>query len=275
MKLNELLVLLNENFPPETAIENDRIGLQVECCENIDKILIAFEMTDDVIEECLNLSCNTIITFHPLIYNPLRQILLSDRVGKIVSKLIKNQINLISLHTTFDAHKFGTSRILADLLELQPIDFLINNEKYPEAGMGVICEQNPPISAEKLINKIYSVCNSPIRSTIKPEQKVSRIAIVGGSGMSFVSEVLRKNCDTFITADATYHAFHAEQDKLLLIDVGHYEMEQFVTKGIANILKESFIAQKIDFYVSKIVTNPIKYFPNNEYYSEQQRKLLT
>ncbi len=275
MKLTELLELLEEHFPAATAMEGDKIGLQVECSEKLGKLLIAFELTDAVLKESIELNCNTIIVFHPLIYKPLAKISLSERVGKLTSKLIKNNINLIALHTTFDAHKLGTSRILANLLGLETKEFLVTDAKYPDCGMGLICESVPPISEEKLVQKVYSVCNSPIRTTTFTGKKISRIAIVGGSGMSFISDVLKKECDAFITADITYHAFHSEQHRLLLVDVGHYEMEQFVPSGIENILKEIFIAKNIDFYTSKIVTNPIKYFPNNDYYSELQRKLLT
>lgn len=262
MELNKLLTTLQTFFPFETAIANDRIGLQIEGSKEVKNILITFELTEEVLKECENLLCDTIITFHPLIWHPITNILQSERVGHILSQLIKNNINLISLHTTFDSHKQGTSYLLGKALSLEIKEFLIPDTNNPEYGMGVICEVTPYINDIDLIKQIYKVCKTPIKYTLGNTNKIKRIAIVGGSGMSFIDNVKQKQCDAFITADITYHMFHAEKNRLLLIDAGHYETEQFVTGGISKILNDYFKENNIKYNISKIITNPIKYYPD-------------
>lgn len=264
--INELYKLsnaINSILPPITAVEGDKIGLQVECDNKITGILFTLELTEEVVKECTSLNFNTIVSFHPLIYKPLTEISLSDRVGKLTSLLIKNSINFISIHTTFDAHVAGTSRIFADLLKLETISFLVanNNNLKEESGMGIICKTDEPITEIELLNRVRNICNSPIRfASNSKNTNISKIAIVGGSGTSFLKDVLEQECDAFITADITYHTFHAVKNRILLIDAGHYEMEQFVPAGILALLKNYLTQNKINYSVSKCITNPVSYF---------------
>jgi putative NIF3 family GTP cyclohydrolase 1 type 2 len=140
--------------------------------------------------------------------------------------------------------------------------------------MGIIASPKKQIDSVELIEKIHNICFSPIRYSSGGNKIINKIAIVGGSGTSFIPNVLASGCDAFITADVTYHQFHSVKDKLLLIDVGHYEMEQFVPKGIANALNGFLTSNKIKFETSKILTNPIRYFPNGNDYLNKQNEIL-
>ena len=82
-----------------------------------------------------------------------------------------------------------------------------------------------------------------------------------------------KKIDAFITADITYHQFHSVKGKLWLFDPGHYEMEQFVAKHIALLFeKDEIIGQGgLKFQVTRQVTNPVEYYPNNKNYILKQK----
>jgi len=267
MKIEQLLNEIEKLFPAETAMLNDRIGLQIQTeSDTVEGLLITLEVTDEVISEAIKNNFNTILTFHPLIYAKLDKISLDDRVGKLCSQLIKHSINLISIHTTFDAYKFGTSKIFSDKLGLRTIDFLIPDARNIDCGMGIVSISDEKITALDLIKKVHTVCNSPIRySCVNETKSINRIAIVGGSGTSFLQNVLDANCDAFITADCTYHQFHAIKDKLLLIDIGHYEMEQFVPAGIAKTLEKFLTQNNISFKTTTVITNPVRYFYSCNY----------
>lgn len=105
---------------------------------------------------------------------------------------------------------------------------------------------------------------------------IRRVAIVGGSGASFIDDALAANVDAFITADLKYHDFHRTEGLLTLIDAGHYEMEQFVPIGLAALVEE--IAEKeneaLTVMRSQTVPNPILYYPNTEEYRSAQDRTL-
>lgn len=261
MQLEKLLLEIDACFPSDTAISGDRIGLQIQTeSQIVNGILFTLEVTDEVIDECVTNNFNTIISFHPLIYSKLSTITLNERVGRLCSKLIKNSINLIVIHTTFDVYEYGTSKILSDLLGLNYKSFLIPDKVKPNCGMGVVSVPTNKINTLELVSKVSQVCSSPVRYCGNNNKELNKIAIVGGSGTSFVSDVIANKCDCFITADVTYHQFHSALDNFILIDVGHYEMEQFVPNGIAKTLNNFLINNGINFLVSNVITNPIKYF---------------
>ncbi len=267
MLSKKLIEIIEDVLPKESAIQGDKIGLQIQAEDKpFDKMLITYEITDDVINEAISLNCKCIVTFHPLIYSPLQSITDENRVGFLVTKLIKNAISVIAVHTTFDTFKEGTSKLIADKLEFEIIDFLIPLEQYSDKGIGIVCKPKDIISPENLLEKVYKICNSPLRySRHFYKDTIETIAIVGGSGSTFLSEVLKKNIDAFITADLTYHKFHEVHGNIFLIDPGHYEMEKFVPEALKNLLLTTDLKNELQIFVSKVSTNPINYYPNNEF----------
>lgn len=274
MQLFELIKLINKILPPETAMADDRIGIQIESDKLIIKsVLISFEINEDTVEEAINSGSDCIVVFHPLIFMPLKKIIQSDRVGRLVSKLIKNDISLISVHTAFDSFINGTNKILADLFGLKIISKLVPDPNYEGCGMGIIGEFDRAIHYKELIERVHNVCKSPLKFTEGKTEFLKTVAVVGGSGSSFLNDVLAKDIDAFITADISYHTFHAVKGKLWLIDPGHYEMEQFVGRGIAESLAP-ILPNEISIVISKSYTNPVRYFPNDLDYERLQIELL-
>ena len=275
MLLRTLVKHIENILPPETAMEGDRIGLQIDSDKReISDILVSLELTDEVIDEALKLNSDCVVVFHPLIFMPLKNIRFDERVGRLVSKLIKNDIALISVHTAYDAFYEGTNKILADLLELKITGNLVPDKKHENFGMGVIAEASKSLKPEELLNKVHNICRSPLKFTEGASEKISKVVIVGGSGSSFMGDALKSGADAFITADITYHTFHAVKGKIWLIDPGHYELEQFVGKGIAKLLKAKLGNELKSITASKTHTNPVGYFPDSGKYRELQKELL-
>jgi GTP cyclohydrolase I len=276
MTIGSILKLIERYFPAGTAMEKDRIGLQVQSGnDEVRKILITLELDDHVIDEATQKNCDCIITFHPLIFFPLTAIHDTNRVGYLVQKLIKNNISLISIHTNFDSYINGTSTILAERLGLNVTGFLVPDSNYDNYGMGVIADPETPLLPEQVLGKVQSVCNSPIRYTPGRSDKINKIAIVGGSGTSFINEALASGADCFITADVSYHIFHELKGKMMLIDPGHYEMEQFVPLGLLEFFKDHMDKEQFDFICnSQSYTNPVIYYPYGSYDQEQKKYLI-
>lgn len=277
MRLDSLLNKINKILPQDSGIEDDRIGLQIQSGrDKVTNLLITMEVDKNVIREAIRLKCDCIITFHPLIYNPLLKIHNNDRVGNLTTELIKNSISLISIHTNFDAFKEGTSKIFADKLGFKFEEFLIKSNLYDERGIGVIASVSKPIGINLLLKRIQNICNSPIKhSSFQKNKKIKKIAIVGGSGSGFINEALESGADAFITADISYHNYHKVNDMLILIDPGHYEMEQFVPVGMVQLLRKHLQEEKdIKISVSSVLTNPVHYFPNGEIMYNKQKNYL-
>ena len=70
-------------------------------------------------------------------------------------------------------------------------------------------------------------------------------------------EVGKAYCLQFVTADLKYHQFFDARGRILMIDAGHFETEQFTTSIIANYLKEIF--PNFAVHISKVADNPVNY----------------
>ena len=319
MNINNFVDFCNQIFPFKNSIDGDKVGLQLlNKRKYVNKVLFTLEITFEVIEEAKLLDIDTIISFHPLIYKSFN-LSTDERVGNLIKELIISDINVLVIHTNFDTYEYGTNYIFAKVLGLNVVDFLFPlnktntnksitpNQSENSNGMGLICKaslsKSTEVNSEKQlgywVEKISNLVNSPIKFTNSESGIVNNIAIICGSGSSFLEDIINENeklsnedrIDTFITADISYHTFHKCKGYINLIDVGHYEMEQFVPNAMFNILKTNFnsnynsnynnysnsnIAEedKIKFYLSKVLTNPVDYYPNKNFKENQLNYLL-
>lgn len=241
-------------------MEGDNVGLQIRSASAVVRnVLCCMEVTDEVIDEAERLESNVIVAFHPLIYAPLKRIDEDDRVGALVARCIRSGIGVYCVHTAFDAHPRGTNRILADKLGLTPLSTItpslnIQIEGGGEVGMGLLTSCDMEFT--DLLERLSKVCGGPLRYSASPLSRITSVAIVAGSGMSFYPSVVGR-ADVFITADVKYHAFHAARNVIGLIDVGHYEMEQFVGLGMASELSRHLTDCTV--HVSSVNPNPVSF----------------
>lgn len=260
MQLNEFQQLVDSVLLPAAAMSGDPIGTQVGSRRGTaTKILVCFEVTDAVITEAQQLSCDVIVTFHPLIYSPLQRISREDRVGRLVCALIEHDIALVSVHTAFDAHPQGTNVQLARLLGLQPIRPLVPVTAMPTFGMGVIAAAETDITIADLLERVTRICGGTPRFIAPPASTIRTVALVAGSGGSFLDDAISAGADVFITADLKYHAYHAADGTIGLIDPGHFEMEQHVASGIIRLL-EPALGAAAELVASRALRNPVQYY---------------
>jgi dinuclear metal center YbgI/SA1388 family protein len=129
MKIAEFLSAFGEVVPlAAIGYAKDAVGLQVGYERNakLQKVLLAYEITDEVIDEAVEAKANLIVSYHPLIFPNISSVTDSTRTGSLVRRLIKYDIALHVIHTAFDSHpEFGTSRLMADALGLSEIRPLV------------------------------------------------------------------------------------------------------------------------------------------------------
>ena len=259
MTLEEFHRIVDSILPPEHAVSGDAIGLQIGSERNTaTNILTCLEVTDDVVSEAIEQQCDVIVTFHPLIYSPMRQILRTDRVGRCTARLIASDISLLSVHTAFDAFPHGTNAILASAIGI------VDLEPLPGADLGILGTW-PTESFDDLLTHVSTACSSPIRFVAPPSGRCQRIAVVAGSGMSLFPAAVNSGADVFVTADVKYHGFFAAADVIGLIDPGHWEMERFVPEALAALLSKAL--PDITVTASRITTNPASWYHGVERHS--------
>lgn len=118
-KIADFVNYLEAIFPPQLQEPYDNCGLQTGdpdmVCEGV---LLALDLTPEVVDEAIETGCNLIITHHPFIFNGIKSITPKLPQYPLILSLIKNEICVFSLHTSFDKHSKGVSDALADRLGL-------------------------------------------------------------------------------------------------------------------------------------------------------------
>jgi dinuclear metal center YbgI/SA1388 family protein len=122
----QYIISLLESFAPKKmAVEGDTIGLQVGSLNKpIKKVMIALDVLESVVDEAIEGKVDLIIAHHPLLYRPLKKIDIGTSKGKVIEKLIKNDITVYAAHTNLDVTSLGVNEWLADQLQLTSTEVL-------------------------------------------------------------------------------------------------------------------------------------------------------
>lgn len=131
MNLKELTQKLDNLFKIKTAEDFDNVGLLFGNPEwKINGILICHDALEPVIEEAHQKGINFILSFHPIVFSPLKSITGKNYVEKSLLKAIEYKIAIYSVHTAFDNDYLGVNYKIANLLNLQDQKILIPKNNH-------------------------------------------------------------------------------------------------------------------------------------------------
>ena len=136
---------------------------------------------------------------------------------------------------------------------------LVNlSNDHPGIGSGLIGELPAAVEATVFLDRLKKIFGTPVlRFAGLGSRPIKKVALCGGAGSFLISRALAAGADAFLTADLKYHEFFEADGRMLLVDLGHYESEQFSIDLI-----QSFLAGKFpNFAVLKTarITNPVCY----------------
>lgn len=251
LKVEEFSKILKDIAPPYLCESYDNVGLMVgEKTDTITNVLAALDIREDVIAEAKEKNCNLILTHHPLIFNKPSSI--SDKTvqGRNIIKLIKNGINVYSMHTNLDSVKGGINDIFTELIGIKNVTIIDKKnitdydkiEKYDPSGIGRIGCFDNPISLYDLCNLVKKNLGiEKLRYCGSLDSKIIKVALINGSGSDYFRKASSLGVQCIITGDTTYHYVQeAEETGMSVIDAGHFETEWVPFKIFCNRLSEYF-----------------------------------
>jgi dinuclear metal center YbgI/SA1388 family protein len=168
----------------------------------------------------------------------------------------------IRIETIFPKHL--ESKIIAAMIKAHPYEEVAYDiyslaNKAEHIGAGAIGHFDNPLDEISFLNLIKTNFQVPtIRHTKLLNRKISRVALCGGSGSSLLSDARKAGADAFVSADFKYHQFFDAEGRILIVDIGHFESEQFTLEIFYELLMKNFSNFALRF--TKVKTNPINYF---------------
>lgn len=338
-RIRHISTFLNQWAPPGIKLDYDNVGLLVgDPDSEVSSILTCLDVTDDVVAEAINNNCELIVAHHPLIFSKIGSINPTNEQGRIIYKLIKNDIGLLVAHTNLDAALDGVSFVLANILGLDDLRFLdktykisrkirlVTKEEDAESvlkllnyysteeahyfevenrehglkcfegiidkhhlaalraglqqegllkggsfqvtelastsqnfGMGVIGEYpDEGVGQNEFLHLVSKALNVRAVRFSGNVDRIKRVAVCGGAGISLKNAALNAGAQAFVTADIKYHDYFTEKDNFMLVDVGHYESEFPIAEALKNELTDAF--DDVEVSVTNTITNPMKIY---------------
>ena len=128
----------------------------------------------------------------------------------------------------------------------------------PDIGLGMIGTLPHPLATPTFLQHIKTRMHVPCLRHSRPIQRpIQRVAVCGGAGSTLLPAALVQQADALVTADVKYHDFFEPDDRLLLVDMGHYESEVATIDLIYHLLSEKFVS--IVSRKCQTDTNPVYY----------------
>jgi dinuclear metal center YbgI/SA1388 family protein len=168
----------------------------------------------------------------------------------------------IRIETIYNAH--DESAVVHALRASHPYeeiayDLYSLSNAHPQIGSGMTGELEDEMDEEaflKLVKKTFK--SGVLKHTNRTGKKIKKVAVCGGSGRFLLKSAIGTGVHAFITSDFKYHEFFDADGRLLLIDTGHYESEQYTPELFYEIIRKKF--SKFAVHLSKTNTNPVNYF---------------
>ena len=266
MKVKDILGALEEFAPLALQDGYDNAGLQIGLAEEAEATgaLLCLDVTEDVVEEAVRRGCNLIVSHHPLLFRPVKSITGSDYVGRVVIKAIQQNVAIYAAHTNLDAAYEGVNFKMAEKLRLTDIEWLSPKAPYVRdgetlhAGEGIIASLPRPMSQKDFMEKVKETfALKSLRTNYSAKQTISRVALCGGAGAFLIPQAVEQGADAFITGEIGYHRFFGYENQILLMEIGHYESEQYTLEILHDIISRK--APGLPVCRTKMQTNPVKY----------------
>lgn len=255
------LALIIERWAPTSLIAPwDRGGLQVgDPRDSVKGVLVALDVDSSSVAAAIVHGMNMIVAHHPLLFKPLEDLRLDRPRSALAAKIIRAGLMVYCAHTNLDQAPGGTDDLLAELLDLQEV--MVLKPKQEVAGNGLQVEQGRgvlgfgrmgkpriPLTLASLAQNVKRTLELEyVRVAGDPEQKITSLALCGGSGGSLLGDVIKQKADAFVTGDIKYHdAVLALEAGVGIIDAGHLGTEKHLIPALAEYIRRELNKRQVE-----------------------------
>ena len=260
--LEQILASCERLWPAAGAEAWDAPGLVTgSVSSTVSRVLLSVDVTAAVVAEAIELNCQLLISHHPFIMRGVSTVSEQTAKGATLSQAIRANLAIFAAHTNADIVADGVSDTIAKALGLADVRALDNpGNKIGHGRVGELPAPIPLGEFARLVAKVFPSTAGGIRVAGDYNQSVSKIALCGGAGDSFIANAFACSADVYLTSDLRHHlAQDARESALLdggpaLVDVSHWASEWLWLETAAQQLRK--IYPDIDFIVCDLRTDP-------------------
>ena len=241
--------------PLACAYPWDNSGRNVRVTDTVKKVMIALDVTEQVIAQAEEQGCDTILSHHPLLFRETKKLDIDDPITGLVIRAVRSGINLYAAHTSYDCAPNGLNFALAEQLGLKNTEVFVPEPGSVEGtGLGVVGDFEEMMSFPQLIARVGLALGQdhPRHNNISGE--FTRAAVIGGAGGEFFREAKQAGAQVLITGEAKYnHFIDAAQMGILIIEAGHFETERIFIERMRAHLSEYIKKEEIGIVTAEVM----------------------
>lgn len=253
MTVKEIIDLLETLAPPALAESWDNPGLLVGRREReVSRVYVALDATEEAIENATACRAQMLITHHPMIFSPVKQVSDENFITRRILTLAEEHISYYAMHTNYDVAVMGDLAAgMLNLKDTQVLEVTVPEGKFGNErpmGIGACGSLRQPVNLETMAAEVKKAFDIPaVKIFGDLDQMIGRVAVCPGSGKHMSGYAIEKNCDVLITGDIDHHeGIDALQQGIAIIDAGHHGIEHIFTDQVAGFLKEHFPGLEVE-----------------------------
>lgn len=260
--VNDILAFLDTIAPKAYKMDWDNMGLLCGSRrKEVKKILVALDPFEGVAQEAAEIGADLIVTHHPIIFIPIKNVTDETSIGRSLQILIRNGISAINAHTNLDCAPGGVNDVLAETLGLLDIQVIhpqgVDSQGQPWGLLRMGTVEKQPI--EQFLSTVKTKLGCEGLRYVSSGKQVQTVAVGGGACADEMFDAIEAGCDTFVTSDVKYNPFWDAYDAgLNLIDAGHFYTENPVCAVLQSKLQAAF--PDIDVVISQTHHDCVKFF---------------
>ncbi|MBR2622198.1 MAG: Nif3-like dinuclear metal center hexameric protein [Clostridia bacterium] len=254
MTVCELYKQLCELIPPALSCDWDNDG---DMCmpipeREVRRVLIALDITGEVVKAAIEGDYDLILSHHPLLFHGLKHLVAGEMTAHKCIDLCRAGISAYSFHTRLDAVNGGVNDTLAALLDVE------DAVPFGDDSIGRIGTLKNEMTAEEFARLVAERLDAPAVTLSDAGRSVRRVAVLGGGGGDFMRAALSAGADTYVTGDAGFHHIvDAPQLGINLIVAGHHHTEHPVCERLADMIRSLIPEASVtvmNSYTAKTIT---------------------
>lgn len=217
MKNKDIFRIMDKLASDRLSYDWDNVGLQIgSAAQSVKRVMVTLDVLENVVDEAIDQQVNLIISHHPLLFQPMKQINFDTPKGRVIQKLIQNNITVYASHTNLDIADGGVNDILCKKLGITNTTNLVKTQN------------------EKLYKVVIFVPKSHRRSVMDAMSEAGAGHIGNYSHCTFQTE----GQGTFKPLEGT-NPYIGSQDELEFVD--EVKIESIVEAGILDKVVNSMV----------------------------------
>ena len=212
--------------------------------------LLCLDVTEEVIQEAVDMGCNLIVAHHPLLFRGVKRVSDATQVERCLRLAVKNDICIYAAHTNLDNAEDGVNYKMAEKLGLMDVVSL-------EGGgvLGYLMAEEDSLAFLQRVKDVFRVESLQHNELLR--RPIQSVALCGGAGSFALDAAIEQEADAFLTGEMGYHQFFGHEQQIQIGVMGHFQSEQFTTEIFQQIIGEC--SPQLPVFVTGVNTNPIQY----------------